>query len=80
MYDVNTLIIKQVMLMTPKEIPKLIIPPKKYKGETTVISVRMPKDMIADLDKVADVTGRTRNELMLMCMEFALNNIEMSQE
>ena len=66
--------------MPEKEIPKLIIPQKKYKGETTVVSVRMPKNMIADLDKVADVTGRTRNELMLMCMEFALNNIEMSQE
>ena len=62
--------------MTEKEQPKLIIPPKKYKGETAVISVRMPKDMIADLDKVAESTGRTRNELMLMCMEFALNNLE----
>ena len=62
--------------MPEKEIPKLIIPPKKYKGETTVISVRMPKDRIADLDKVAESTGRTRNELMLMCMEFALNNLE----
>lgn len=62
--------------MTEKEQPKLIIPPKKYKGETAVISVRMPKDMIADLDKVAEATGRTRNELMLMCMEFALNNLE----
>lgn len=62
--------------MPEKEIPKLIIPPKKYKGETTVVSVRMPKNMIADLDKVAESTGRTRNELMLMCMEFALNNLE----
>ena len=64
--------------MTPKEIPKLIIPPKKYKGETTVISVRMPKDMIADLDKVADVTGRTRNEIMLMCLEYTLKNLEVN--
>ena len=47
--------------MPEKEIPKLIIPPKKYKGETTVVSVRMPKNMIADLDKVAKITGRTRN-------------------
>ena len=62
--------------MPEKEIPKRIIPQKKYKSETTVISVRMPKDMIADLDKVAESTGRTRNELMLMCMEFALNNLE----
>ena len=64
--------------MSEKEKPKLIIPPKKYKGETTVVSVRMPKDMIADLDRVSDATGRTRNELMLMCIEFALDNLEMS--
>ena len=76
MSDVNTLIVKQVMLMIPKEIPKLIIPPKKYKGETTVISVRMPKDMITDIDEIAKMTGRTRNELLLTCIEFALDNIE----
>ena len=66
--------------MPEKEIPKLIIPQKKYKGETTVISVRMPKDMIADLDKVAESTGRTRNELMLMCLEYALKNMEVTFE
>ena len=64
--------------MPEKEIPKLIIPQKKYNGETTVISVRMPKDMIADLDKVAKVTGRTRNEIMLMCLEYALKNLEVN--
>ena len=64
--------------MPEKEIPKLIIPPKKYKGETTVVSVRMPKNMIADLDKVAKMTGRTRNEIMLMCLEFALKNLEVN--
>ncbi len=64
--------------MPEKEIPKLIIPPKKYKGETTVVSVRMPKNMIADLDKVAKITGRTRNEIMLMCLEYALKNLEVN--
>ena len=54
--------------MPEKEIPKLIIPPKKYKVETTVVSVRMPKNMIADLDKVAESTG----------MEFALKNLEVN--
>lgn len=62
--------------MPEQEKPKLKITPKKYTAETTVISARLPKDMIADLDKVAEATGRTRNELMLMCMEFALNNLE----
>lgn len=45
-----------------------------------MISVRMPKDMIADLDKVAESTGRTRNELMLMCLEYALKNMEVTFE
>ena len=62
--------------MSEQEKPKLKITPKAYTGDTSVISARLPKDMIADLDKVAKITGRTRNELMLMCMEFALNNLE----
>lgn len=64
--------------MEKQENPKLTITTKKYTGETAVISARLPKDMIADLDKVAKMTGRTRNEIMLMCMEFALKNAEIS--
>ena len=64
--------------MPEQEKPKLKITPKAYSGETTVISARLPKDMIADLDKVAKATGRTRNEIMLMCMEFALKNLEIN--
>lgn len=64
--------------MSEQQKPKLKITPKAYSGETTVISARLPKDMIADLDKVAKATGRTRNEIMLMCMEFALKNLEIN--
>ena len=64
--------------MPEQDNPKLIIPPKPYTGETTVISARLPKDMIADLDKIAKRTGRTRNEVMLLCMEFALKNLEIN--
>ena len=66
--------------MPEQETPKLKIPPKAYTGETTVISARLPKDMIADLDNVAKMTGRTRNEIMLLCMEFALKNLELSEK
>ena len=38
---------------------KLVIKPQKYSGETTVISMRMPKTMLADIDRVAGATGRT---------------------
>ena len=56
--------------------PKLKISQKKYTGETSVISARLPKEMINDIDKVAVTTGRTRNEIMTICLEYALKNME----
>ncbi|MEE0859119.1 MAG: ribbon-helix-helix protein, CopG family [Acutalibacteraceae bacterium] len=62
------------------DIPKLKIIPKKYTGETSVISLRLSKDMIEDIDSIAKSTGRTRNELLLTCMEFALKHMEIIEE
>lgn len=59
---------------------KLIITPKRYTEESQVISVRMPKDMLRDIDKVAQHTGRTRNEIILLGLEFALNNMEIDEQ
>ena len=59
---------------------KLIIGPQKYSGETTVVSMRMPKDMLADLDKVASATGRTRNEILMLSIEFALEHMEIKEK
>ena len=56
--------------------PTLKITPKKYSGETTVISMRLAKDLVKDLDSIAEVTGRNRNELLTMSLEFALNHME----
>ena len=58
------------------EMPKLYIEPKKYTGESTVVSMRLPKDMIEELDRVAKATGRTRSELMSLCLEFAMQHME----
>lgn len=58
------------------EDPKLEIAPKKYSGESTVISLRITKAMLADIDKIAAETGRTRNELMSLDLEFALKHIK----
>ena len=58
------------------EDPKLEIAPKRYSGESTVISMRITKAMLADIDKIAAETGRTRNELMTLGLEFALKHIE----
>ena len=56
--------------------PKLQIKQKKYTAESTIMSMRIPKDMIRDLDAVAAKTGRTRNEIIAMSLEFALENME----
>ena len=56
--------------------PKLTITPKKYSGESTVVSMRLSKELLRDIDNVAAVTGRNRNELMTMSLEFALSHME----
>ena len=49
--------------------PELLLSKKKYVGESTVISTRMPKDMLKDIDALAKETGRTRNEVVQICIE-----------
>ena len=56
--------------------PILRITPKKYSGETTIVSKRIAKDLLKDIDAVANVTGRNRNEILTMSLEFALNHME----
>ncbi len=58
------------------ERPILRISPKKYAGETTIVSMRMAKDLLKDIDAVANVTGRTRNAILTMSLEFALEHME----
>ena len=58
------------------EQPILRISPKKYAGETTIVSMRMAKELLKDIDAVANVTGRTRNEILTMSLEFALEHME----
>lgn len=59
---------------------KLIIQSHRYGNETSVISIRLPKDMLAVIDRVAAETGRTRNEIVVMSMEFALDNLEIDEK
>ena len=56
--------------------PILRIAPKKYAGETTIISMRLSKDLVKDIDNVAALTGRNRNEILTMSLEFALTHME----
>ena len=54
---------------------KLIIHPQKYTSESKVISMRLPVDMLVEVDRIARETRRTRNEIMQLCLEFALENM-----
>lgn len=58
---------------------KLVIASKKYRGESSVVSVRLPNELIRQLDAIAEETGRTRNELIQNCLEFALGNLEIDK-
>ena len=57
-----------------------MISPLKYSGETAVVSMRMPKDMLADIDAIAAKTGRTRNEIMMLSLEFALEHMQIDEK
>lgn len=59
---------------------RLVIPPKRYTGETSIVSMRIPKDMLKDIDTAAKAAGRTRNEILQMSLEFALNHMEISNK
>ncbi len=58
---------------------KLIISSKKYRGDSTVISIRLPDELVKKLDTIADDTGRTRNELIQKCLAFAVDNLEIKE-
>ena len=57
---------------------KLIISSKKFRGDSSVVSVRLPDDMIERLDDIAEQTGRTRNEIIQRCLAFSIENIEIT--
>ena len=57
------------------EEPVLKIKKRRYVGESAVVTLRIPKDMVKDLDHIAESTGRTRNEVMSTCLEFAIEHM-----
>lgn len=55
---------------------KFQIQSKKYTGNTSVISIRISDDLIKKLDEVSKDTGRPRNEIVALALEYALKNVE----
>ena len=58
----------------------LRIEAKKYVEESIVISSRIPKDMLQDIDFVARESGRTRNEIITLFLDYALKNTEIIEK
>ena len=57
---------------------KLVISSKKFRGDSTVVSVRLPNEMIEKIDAIAERTGRTRNEIVQKCLAYSIENIEVT--
>lgn len=58
----------------------LKITTKKYQGNSSVVSVRLPNELISSLDEISKMTGRTRNDIMQKCLEFAIENMEIEEK
>ena len=54
----------------------LRIQERKYQGETEVVSARLPGELVKELNFIARQTGRSRNEIIEMCLTFAVGRIK----
>ena len=52
---------------------------KKYQGNSSVVSIRLPNELISSLDEISKTTGRTRNDIVQKCLEFAIENMEIEE-
>ena len=52
---------------------------KKNKDESVTIAVRMKKELQERLDKVSAETNRSRNQLINMAIEYALDNLKLEE-
>ncbi len=60
---------------------KLVVKPKRPKGEDgyKVFSVRIKENIIDKIDEISASTGRSRNELIGLFLEFAVDRCEIEQ-
>lgn len=57
----------------------VVAPRERGFGKSTVVSARLPDDMVKQLDDVAQKTGRARNEIIVMAVDYALKNLEIPE-
>ena len=60
---------------------KLIVKPKKPKGEDgyKVFSIRIKEEIVTRLEEICAKTGHSRNELIGIFLEYALENCEIEE-
>ncbi|NLC73648.1 MAG: ribbon-helix-helix protein, CopG family [Clostridiales bacterium] len=55
---------------------KLVIDQKKYNTNSSVVTVRMPSQMLETVDEISKKTNHTRNDIILKCLDFSLEKVE----
>ena len=62
-------------------IPPILVKAKRPKGEDgyKVFSVRIKEETVAKIDKIAQETGRSRNELIGTFLEFAAEHCRVEE-
>ncbi|MBD5474986.1 MAG: CopG family transcriptional regulator [Lachnospiraceae bacterium] len=55
---------------------KLIIRPKKYKGNDgyKTFSIRIKEELVENIDSISAKTGHSRNELIGIFLDYAVNH------
>lgn len=59
----------------------LIIKPKKYKGNDgyKTFSIRIKEELVKSIDSISDKTGHSRNELIGIFLEYAVNHCKIEE-
>lgn len=58
---------------------KLTLTAKKHTIETSVVSLRIPNDLISKIESISKQTNRTKSDIIVKCLDFALENIEIKE-
>lgn len=53
----------------------LKIKASRFKGESSVISLRVAKNLSKEIDNISEEIGRTRNDLITQMLEYAIGSI-----
>ncbi|MCF0107999.1 MAG: ribbon-helix-helix protein, CopG family [Bacilli bacterium] len=60
---------------------KLVISAKKYKAETTtIISARVPMELMKKIETLAEKTNRNKNEMVQILLTYAVDNAVVEEE